>query len=212
WWLATPAGCCPARGGSCAGSPVWSTTLTASPFTPCDVQPPFLPVNCWTQGGAYTVGIFTRPVVVSQLGPKSTSVLPWSFALRVVIGPDRTSALFFCASASSLAGDADAATASKPATTATERTTARNEDERRTALDRRTVCLRICASPSGIGQSGRGSVSNALCAPERATVVSVVPRYEAITAGWRTTSAGSPSAMISPRSRAIIRSAIEASS
>src|SRR5512132_1422856 len=110
-------------------------------------------------------------------------VLPWSFAFSVVIGPDSTSALFFCASASSLAGEAAAAAASKPATTATDTMRARDDAERRAALDRRTVWLATCAFLSGIGHSGRGSVRTALCAPERATVVSVVPRYEAITAG-----------------------------
>src|SRR5918994_5534343 len=186
--------------------------LISSPVTPSDVAPRFFPVNGWTHGGAYTDGILTRPVVVSQLGPKSMLVLPWSFALRVVIGPDSTSDLFFCASASSLAGDAYAAAASKPATTATETTTARNDAERRAALDRRTECLAICVFLSGNGQSACGSASNAVCAPERATVDSVVPRYEAITAGGGTTSPGGPSAMTSPRARAIIRSAIEVSS
>src|SRR5918995_2193345 len=109
--------------------------LISSPVTPSDVAPPFFPVNGWTHGGAYTDGIFTRPVVVSQLGPKSMLVLPWSLAFSVVIGPDSTSALFFCASASSLAGEAAAAAASKPATITTDATTAKNDVKRRTPLD-----------------------------------------------------------------------------
>src|SRR6266545_7472816 len=136
--LAPAAMICPASNGSFAGSPTQTTILISLSVTPWAVAPPVLPVNGWTQGGAYTVGIFTRPVVVSQLGPKSMLVFPWSFALSVVIGPDSTSALFFCASASSLAGEAAAAAASKPATIITETTTAKNDIKRRAPLDRRT--------------------------------------------------------------------------
>src|SRR5262245_23438975 len=94
----------PASTGSFDGSPTNTTTLISVSVTPWAVAPPFLPVNGWTHGGAYTVGIFTRPVVVSQLGPKSTLDLPSSAAFAGVIGPDFTSAAFLCASALSLCG------------------------------------------------------------------------------------------------------------
>src|SRR3954465_6758451 len=55
--------------------------------TPGAVFPPLSPpFHGATQGGAYPLGTFTLPVVVSQFGPQSTS-LPCALAWSKVRGP-----------------------------------------------------------------------------------------------------------------------------
>src|SRR6266542_3280041 len=143
--LAPAAMICPASNGSFAGSPTQTTILISLSVTPWAVAPPFLPVNGWTHGGAYTVGIFTRPVVVSQLGPKSTFDLPSNWAFSGVIGPALTSAAFLCASAVSSSGAALAVAASEPPTSVATAITVATE--RRAALPVQLLFPAMWSSP-----------------------------------------------------------------